>query len=200
MFCPRCGTNQSEELKFCKSCGANMYAVRQVVDARETSEQFDWNRTWVTEMFLSTAERRRRNELIERERGITPEVKRVHEIKAGVITSSAGIGVMILLYVLMQGIVLGGNVSHEAAAILVRLWVAGVIPVLVGMALIINGLVVSKRLVELAKRSSETEPNSLKADQNLRSLGPADSNDFIPANYSVTEETTQHLKSSARKE
>jgi uncharacterized membrane protein YvbJ len=41
MFCPRCGVNQSEELKFCKSCGANLYAVRQVVDSRETDEKAD---------------------------------------------------------------------------------------------------------------------------------------------------------------
>src|SRR5437773_8910807 len=151
MFCPRCGTSQSEELKFCKSCGANMEAVRQAVDARETPEKFDWSRTWVTEMFLSDAERKRRKELIERERGITPEVKRVTEIKAGVIISSVGVGVMIVLYMLMQGIVLGGKVAPEAVEILLRLWVAGVIPLMVGLALIINGVVVSKRLVELAK-------------------------------------------------
>jgi len=23
MFCPQCGTSQGDELKFCKSCGAN---------------------------------------------------------------------------------------------------------------------------------------------------------------------------------
>src|SRR5450432_1586575 len=60
MFCPRCGTSQSEELKFCKSCGANLSAVRQVVDGREAAEKFDWNKTWVTEMFLSAAEKKAR--------------------------------------------------------------------------------------------------------------------------------------------
>jgi len=39
MFCPQCGIRQSEELKFCKSCGANLYAVRQVVTTRETGEK-----------------------------------------------------------------------------------------------------------------------------------------------------------------
>jgi hypothetical protein len=119
MFCPRCATNQSEELKFCKSCGANLSAVRQVLEGRETAEKFDWNRTWVTEMFLSTAERKRRNEQLERERGLTPEVNRVHEIKAGVIISSAGIAVSIVLFVLMQGIVLSGKVPPGTAEILV---------------------------------------------------------------------------------
>lgn len=42
MFCPRCGSNQSDELKFCKACGANLYAVRQVVDTKEATKKFDW--------------------------------------------------------------------------------------------------------------------------------------------------------------
>ncbi len=53
MFCPQCGASQDEELKFCKLCGANLYAVRQVVGTRETGEKFDWSKTWVAEMFLS---------------------------------------------------------------------------------------------------------------------------------------------------
>jgi len=31
MLCPRCGSNQSDEVKFCKSCGANLQAVRDVL-------------------------------------------------------------------------------------------------------------------------------------------------------------------------
>jgi uncharacterized membrane protein YvbJ len=51
MFCPRCGAGQSEELKFCKACGANLSLVRQAVEGRETAEKFDWSNTWVAEMF-----------------------------------------------------------------------------------------------------------------------------------------------------
>lgn len=193
MFCPRCGTNQSEDLKFCKSCGANLYAVRQAVDGHEVAEPFDWNKTWVTEMFLSAGEQKKRRKQRERELGITPEEKRVTEIKAGVITSSAGIAVAIVLYVLMQGIVLGGKVPNDTAEILSRLWVAGMIPILVGLALIINGLIVSKKLVEIAKRDRGSELNSLGKDQGPRSLRSADTNEFVPANFSVTDQTTRHL-------
>ena len=200
MFCPRCGTNQSEELRFCKSCGANLFAVRQVVEGGEAAEKFDWNRTWVTEMFLSAGEKRRRNEQLERERGITPEMKRVTEIKAGVITSSVGIAVAIVLYVLMEGIVLGGKVPPDTAEILSRLWVAGVIPILVGFSLIVNGLIVSQKLVEIAKRAQADELHSLEGDQNPHSLRSADTNEFIPANFSVTDQTTRHLKSSDPKQ
>jgi hypothetical protein len=196
MFCPRCGTNQNEEMNFCKSCGANLSAVRQAVDTREMGEKFDWNRTWVTEMFLSADEKKKRKEQLERERGITPEMKRITEIKAGVIVSSVGIAVTAVLFVLMQGIVLSGNVQPGTAEILIRLWVAGMIPILVGLALMINGLVVSKRLVELAKRDRESDLNSLEGDQQPSSLRPADTNEFLPANFSVTDQTTRHLKSS----
>ena len=109
----------------------------------------------MAEMFLSAAEQKRRKEQLERERGITPEMKRVTEIKAGVIVSSVGIAVAVVLFVLMEGIVLGGKVPYDTAEILSRLWVAGVIPILVGLALIINGLIVSKKLVEIAKRGPQ---------------------------------------------
>src|SRR5216683_5773957 len=115
MFCPQCGVSQSEELNFCKSCGVNLDMVRQAAALREPGERFDWSRTWVAEMFLSESERKRRKEQIERERGITPEMKRYTEIKAGVITSSVGVGLAIVLYVLMQGIVLGGKVPLDTA-------------------------------------------------------------------------------------
>jgi len=123
MFCPRCGSNQSEELKFCKACGANLFAVRQVVDSRETDEKFDWGKTWIAEMFMSSDEAEKRQLELERRLGITPEVKRYNEIKAGVITASVGIGVAIFLYFLMQGIILGGNIPPGDAEILSRVWI-----------------------------------------------------------------------------
>src|SRR5215813_1772935 len=197
MFCPRCGTNQSDDLKFCKSCGANMSAVRLAVDAREGEQKFDWSRTWVAEMFLTHEEQQRRKEILERERGITPEVKRVNEVKAGVITSSVGVGLAIFLYVFMQGIVLGGKVPHDTAEILTRLWIAGVIPFMVGAALMINGLVVSKRLVEIAR---QRESKELPPPPDPGSLRAADTSEFIPASFSVTDQTTRHLEGSEAKQ
>src|SRR2546423_10785013 len=139
MFCPQCGSQQNDDLKFCKLCGANLLAVRQVVATRDTDKKFDWSKTWVAEMFLSQEERKKREEELERTRGITPEVKRYNEIKAGVITGSVGIALMIFLYVFMQGVILSGDVPPDAAVIISRLWVVGVIPFFVGVALLING-------------------------------------------------------------
>src|SRR5919199_2006223 len=104
MYCPKCGTTQTEEMRFCNLCGANLQAVRQVVDKRETGEKTDWSKTWIADMFLSEEEKRRRKVELERELGITPEVKRYNEIKGGVITSCGGVALMMFLYVIAEGI------------------------------------------------------------------------------------------------
>jgi hypothetical protein len=200
MFCPKCGSTQSDALKFCKLCGANLFAVRQVVDSRETAEGFDWTKTWVAEMFMSPQELKRRKEETERQRGITPEMKRYNEIKAGIITSIVGIGLAIFLYVFMQGIILSGNVTANSAEILSRLWIAGVLPLFVGIALMVNGVFVSKKIVESAKRDSQNAPSNLKGDVNPQSLVPADTTEVIPSAFSVTEHTTKHLRSSGQKQ
>jgi hypothetical protein len=198
MFCPRCGSSQSEELKFCKSCGANLYAVRQVVDNREANN-FDWSNTWVAEIFRSSDEIKRRKAELERQRGITPEVKRYIEIKAGVITASAGLALGIFLFVFMQGLILSGKVSPEVAEILSRLWIAGVIPVFVGIALMVNGIFVSKKMLEAARTAQQLQLPG-QPEPNPRSLPNPETNEFIPSGFSVTEETTKHLRSSGKKD
>ena len=191
MICPRCSSTQSDDVKFCKFCGANLQAVRDALETREPEKKFDWSNTWVAEMFMSAEAQEFRKQEMERRMGITPTVKRYKEIKAGVIMSSIGIGVAIFLFVFMQGII--HKVDPDEAEILRRLWVAGVIPFFVGLALIINGMVVSKRLAEIQegdrKRSGPLEGQA----SDPRELRPADTNEFIPPNFSVTEQTTRHL-------
>ena len=197
MFCPQCGANQSEELKFCKTCGANLQAVRQAVATREPDEKFDWSKTWVSEMFLSGPEALKRKAEMERLQGITPEYKRYNEIKAGVITGSVGIALMIFLYVFMQGLVVGGKVPADTAEILSRLWVAGVIPLFVGMGLIVNGMFISKKQVEIATREQRASMAALNDVAGRNALRAAETSEFIPADFSVTEGTTRHLSNSA---
>ena len=212
MFCPQCGANQSEELKFCKLCGANLQAVRNVVATREMpGDKFDWSKTWVAEMFLSEAERKRReqeHQILEQElegrRGITPEIKRYNEIKAGVITAAAGIGVAVFLYFLMQGIIMSGQNPPHDNPILGSIWIAGVIPFLIGIAMIINGTFVSKKIVEVMRRgempATNTSPSALGETAGRRTLGSSDTSEISPASFSVTEDTTKHLINSRPKQ
>ena len=187
MFCPQCGLNQSNEVKYCKSCGANLQVVREFIATGARSGKMDWSKTWMAEMFMSEREHLKHQAEVERLRGLTPEVKRRNEIKAGVITASVGMGVMIVLSVLMQGIILGAKIPEDTAEILSRLWIAGVIPLFVGLALIINGVFVSKR-------SEPARPPTLPGpDPSNRELRAADTTEFTSARFSVTEDTTKHL-------
>ncbi|HEY9283693.1 MAG TPA: hypothetical protein VIP46_09595 [Pyrinomonadaceae bacterium] len=195
MFCPQCGSTQGDELKFCKLCGANLSAVRQAVSTRDAGGNIEWGKTWVAEMFMSGEEAVRRKAEMERLQGITPEVKRYEEIKAGVITGCVGLASALVIFVVMEGIVLSGNVSPGAAEILSRVWIAGAVPLFVGIALIINGLFVSKKLVELAARQPPAGPHNLEGRAQPDALPPADTTEFVKPGFSVTEEATAHLKS-----
>ncbi len=196
MFCPQCGSTQSDELKFYKSCGVNLQALRQIIATRESDEKFDWSKTWVAEMFISGEDAVKKAAEMERLQGKTPEVKRRNEIKAGVITASAGIGLMILLFVLMEGIVASG-VSEKAAAILSRLWIAGVLPLFVGIALIVNGMFVSKRDEEGNTNTTDSGIKGLP-EPDASYLPPAETNQLNAVPFSVTDKTTRHLEKRGR--
>ena len=194
MLCPRCSSNQNDDIKFCTSCGANLEAVREALE--RPGNKLDWGDTWVAQMFMSGKANELRKLELERRMGITPEVKRYNEIKAGVIVSSAGLGLAIFLHVFMKGI--AGNVAPEAAEIITRLWIVGVIPFLIGVALMINGLVVSKRIVQALEREKKGTP-ALDDVPASRSLRTPDTSEFIPAGMSVTEHTTRHLSNTEQK-
>ena len=196
MICPRCNSNQTDDVKFCTVCGANLLAVRQAL-VGERADDFDWSKTWLAEMFMSHAEQKRRRASIEVASGLTPEVKRLNEIKAGVITTSVGIALTAFLFIFMQGLVLNSNVTSDAAVILTRLWAVGLIPFFVGVALIINGVVVSRKLVEIANR--EKDVKSVGEGVEPQALRAANTNEFLSTPFSVTDQTTKHLRVSDRK-
>ena len=201
MFCPKCGSTQPDGLKFCKTCGANLSAVKSALTSPEQGDKFDWNKTWLAQMLMSGDEAAKRAIELERLQGKTPEVKRRNEIKGGVITASAGVGIMVLLFVLMNGIILSGQVSDAAAEILSRIWIAGIIPVMVGAALIFNGMFVSKRGDGLPEADRAAEPPAGRfatgelaaSPEGSEYLPPADTTQFVPTGFSVTDETTRHL-------
>jgi hypothetical protein len=206
MFCPQCGITQKEDLKFCKSCGANLHAVRQAVTARDgdakPEEKTDWKKSWITDIALIPEEIRRLKR--EQQTVFDAEEKRYKEMKAGIITSSVGLSLMIFLKIFMEGLVQGGSVPPEGAAILSRVWVAGLIPFFIGLGVLFNGLVVSKRLVELSKREIDQRERlktlELAAKENDGNSLPAvewyEPDSTIP---SVTEHTTRELRESRTK-
>ena len=199
MFCPKCGSTQPDDLKFCKQCGANLSVVRKAVERPEDVGKFDWNKTWLAEMLMSGEEAVKRSAEIERLQGLTPDVRRRNEIKAGVITTCIGVGLMVFLYIFMQGVILSGEVKPGEAEILSRIWIAGFIPIMVGLALIINEVIVNKLFPAKDRGSDLQKVNELENRPPGEYLPPADTNELFPAGFSVTDETTKHLDHAIRR-
>jgi hypothetical protein len=170
--------------------------VREALQAPDAAGKFNWNNTWVAEMFMSGQANELRKRELERQLGITPEVKRYNEIKAGVIVSCVGIGVSIFLFFIMQAI--AAQSPPQDAQLLSSIWLAGVIPFMVGLALIINGAIVSKKMVEVMERE-QNKYKGVEEGPAPRGLKTPDTSEFVPANFSVTDQTTRHLENAERK-
>jgi hypothetical protein len=186
MYCPGCGIQANDDLKFCRQCGANLHGAREGMTSRSTGEKFDWSKTWVADMFRTEEERERR-------RGVTAEEKRFNEIKGGVITSFVGVGLMIFLRFFLE--VVARQKSPGDAEILRGVWMAGIIPFMVGVGIIFNGLFISRRIVKLKEQQAQPAMPASPAPAAL----PAKTTDQLvanaaqPAGASVTEDPTLHL-------
>jgi hypothetical protein len=186
MFCPGCGLQTNDDLKFCRQCGANLHGAREGMVSRSTGEKFDWSKTWVADMFLTEEERERR-------RGVTAEEKRLNEIKGGVVTSFVGVGLMIFLRLFLE--VVAKQKSPGDAEILRSVWMVGIIPFIVGVGIIFNGIFVSRRIVKLKEQQAQQAMPISPAPAAL----PAKTTDQLianaaqPAGASVTEGATAHL-------
>jgi hypothetical protein len=193
MFCPGCGLQANDDLKFCRQCGANLRGVRESMLSRSTEEKFDWSKTWVAEMFLTEDEQRRRRAVTPEEARLKEEEKRINEIKGGLITTFVGIGVMIFLYFLFDKVPV--DHSSDDDEILHSVWMAGIIPFLIGIAIMFNGFFISRRLVKLKEQQAQAALSASPAPAAI----PAKTTDQLIAEaapapgFSVTENTTAHL-------
>jgi hypothetical protein len=186
MFCPGCGYQTSDDLKYCRQCGANLRGVREAMISPPTEEKSDWN--WATHLKLA-------HEIQEKMRG-TPEERRLNEIKGGVITSFVGIGLTIFLYFFLD--VVAKHKSPGDAEILRSIWMVGIIPLLIGMGIIFNGLFVSRRLLKLKEQQAETAKSASLIISAHPVASPAKTTDQLsavssPDTYSVTEEPTEQF-------
>jgi hypothetical protein len=188
MFCPQCGTETNEPIKFCKQCGTNLRRVMGVMGKGgagfKTGESVDWEKEGLEARRERRAARNKK----------TPEEKRFEEIKAGVITSSVGLGVMIFLGLLFGAI--SQTVNPDAAWILRAIPFAGVIPFLIGLGIIFNGLFISKRIVELKHRQEQRDqPMPLFTVPNTSPVARlAESSQPPISDFSIAEPTTTKLR------
>src|SRR5215510_15002364 len=145
MFCPGCGFQVSDDLKFCKQCGANLRGAREAMTSSSTEEKLDWNKTW-RESLPEEARKR----LFP-----TPEEKRLTEIREGVLTIFTGVGAMIFLYFLFDAV---AKKAGDGADIIRSLYWLGIVLVLIGAGMIFNGLFISQRLVKPKEQQAEPSP------------------------------------------
>jgi|RhiMetdeSRZDD1v2_1073273.scaffolds.fasta_scaffold402342_1 zinc ribbon protein len=189
MYCPSCGTEVSDQTKYCTKCGINLRRVKGVLGkgGAGVKKGDDWDPFWLEERRAMNEARRKK----------TPEVKRLEEIKAGVITSSVGFGLMVFLSLLFDAV--ASTIEGPGGNILRSLWAVGLIPFMIGLGILFNGFFVSKRIVEL-KRQQEAKdqqsplfsaPNTLDTSPVARLVEPSQPQ---ISDFSVTETTTTKLR------
>ncbi|MCI0339262.1 MAG: DUF6249 domain-containing protein [Acidobacteria bacterium] len=188
MFCPSCGSEANDQTKYCTKCGVNFSDVlhAMIKDKTHGGEANDWWRGQI-EFIRQAIESRKK----------PPEEKRLSEIKGGVITSCVGLGLMIFLYFLCDAIV---SASHDPDIIILRaIPYVGVIPFLIGIGITFNGLVISKRLVELKQERERDKMQPLFSS--VSETAPVQRLSEAPqtpvADFSVTEPTTTKLREPA---
>jgi hypothetical protein len=187
MFCPGCSFKVSDHLKFCRQCGANLRGVREAMISNSTGEKSDWSKNWWADIAHAHA-------MKEFGIGLTPEEKQLKEIKGGVITSFVGIGVMIFLYFFLD-VVAKGQPNPGVVGIIRNLWLVGIIPFLIGISIIFNGLFISRRLVKLKEQQAQT---AIPASQYPAAMSAKTTDQLVIdaaplVGHSVTEDPTAPL-------
>lgn len=182
MFCPQCGAQTDPGIKYCKQCGQALNRIRGVMSRGGANA--NWNDVWQEEALEEHRKKRKK----------TPEEKRYDEIKGGVITTAVGVGASIFLYFLMNAV--ADSDGGKDAAILRVIWLCGLVPTLIGLSMLFNGLFISKRIVEL-KRQQEMElqpPQPMFAAVDTGRMAQlAEPSTPVASDYSVTEHTTTRL-------
>ena len=186
MYCPSCGIEASDQTKYCTKCGVNLRRVKGVLGKGGAGAKQGDD---LEQLLLG--ERKARNETRKKK---TPEEKRLEELKAGVITSSVGFGLMVFLSLLFDAI--ASTIEGPEGNILRSLWAVGLIPFMIGLGITFNGLFVSKRIVELKRQQELKERQStLFSAPNTSPVARLVEPSQSPiSDFSVTETTTTKLR------
>lgn len=198
MFCPGCGIEERQFNQFCRACGTDLRPVRFAIEAPDTitasaaSARDEIGRAVaarIREAQISELSEVAEEVLPEIEKFLeSPEEKRLRRIRAGIVTSSIG---------------LGGTIAFAIAAALMgdrgifMVAGAGLVTFFLGLGIILNGLLLTVPKNRLSDRSPEGA-----RQRELDSGAPAPNiktNDLVLPDASqsfssVTENTTKHLK------
>jgi ribosomal protein L37E len=177
MYCPSCATEANDQTKYCTKCGFDL----RILKGAKNDRSYDW----FQEIALEDHREKRKK---------TPEEKRLIEIKGGVITTSVGLGVMIFLFVLFQAI--SNTIDGPEKEIIRAIPLVGVIPLLIGLGIIFNGLFISRKIVALKREADRTDqqPSFYSAPETAPVQRLPEEVQAQISVLSVTEPTTTRLR------
>ena len=169
MFCPQCGLESQAELKFCRSCGANLKVIGKAVMLSEAIARSDGVPAKIKEMVQNlkiekvTEEVSRAMDKMNREiertaqnsrqsrwrrKQKTAAERRESMLTRGFIKLGSGAGFMLFLYFLSHAIVLRldpdiiNKVPFDIPSVVRVVWLIGLIPVLSGLGHLFAGLTI----------------------------------------------------------
>jgi hypothetical protein len=169
MFCPQCGTESSQDLKFCRSCGANLKVIGKAVTLSEAIARSDGIPAKLKDIFsnikiahvtedVSRALDKMNKEITRsslewhdkaRARKVkTAEQRRERHLTQGFITMFSGVGLSIFLYFLSHALVLKlppdavAQIPFDLDPVIRVVWLVGLIPALSGFGRVIAGLTI----------------------------------------------------------
>ncbi|MGH9872751.1 MAG: hypothetical protein ACRD9S_09820 [Pyrinomonadaceae bacterium] len=216
MYCPQCGTESSEGLQYCRSCGANLKVIGKAVSLSEAIARSDRGPLpKIKEMMknlkiehvsedISRALDQMNKEIVHSSEDApkppkfigrkkkTAAERREKHLTTGAVSLFSGVGLAIFLYYLTAALVLKlppdavAKVPFEIEPVVRMIWLVGLMPALSGFGHLVAGIFVRP------DPPAEIEP--AKPVQALHEREP------IPyaAPVSVTERTTNLLEHEVR--
>jgi len=187
MFCPQCGTPSSADLKFCRSCGANLKVIGKAVTLSEAIARSDGVPAKIKELVSNikisqvtdevsramdkmskeiarTSEEHRRERRWRREK--TPEERRERHLTKGAIKLFWGSGLTVFLYFLANALVLKlpadviAKVPFEIDPVVRVFWLIGLLPMLSGLGHIVAGLYIKRSPVQAIESPLRIDPET----------------------------------------
>jgi hypothetical protein len=169
MYCPQCGTESSEGLQYCRTCGANLKVIGKAVTLSEAIARSDrgplpkikemmknLKLEHVTEEVSGALDKMNKEIIASSEapqverpwwpRKKTAEERRERHIVKGTAAMFSGIGLMIFLYYFCGALILKvspdvlAKIPFELEPAVRVFWLVGLIPTLSGLGHIIAGL------------------------------------------------------------
>jgi hypothetical protein len=185
MFCPSCATEVNDQTKYCTKCGLDLRHVKDAISKGGAGNFSRPDHAFWEEIALEEHREKRRR---------TPEEKRLNEIKAGIITSSVGLSVMIFLYFLLGPVANG--LGDPAQGIIRAIPFVGIIPFFIGIGIIFNGWIIGKRIVDLKRGRNDgtRNPSFSPVPQTAPVQQLPEASQTPVSDFSITEPTTTKLR------